>query len=70
MNDCIIVKHMHRVDIDATLKVTQVQGHKVNDQGQICNYVKNCLGYKSETDDWVFTRLIHSIHIHATLKVT
>ena len=30
---------------------------------------KNCLGYKSGTDDCIFIKLIHSIHIHATLKV-
>ena len=65
-----MAKLIHRVDIDATLKVTQVQGHKVRGQGQIRNYVKNCLGFKSGTDDWVFIRLIHSIHVHASLKVT
>ena len=26
-------------------------------------------GYKSETDDCIFIELIHSIYIHATLKV-
>ena len=31
---------MHRVDIDATLKMTQGQGHKVKGQGRICNCVK------------------------------
>ena len=29
-NDWIVVKLMHRVDIDATLKVTKGQGHMVN----------------------------------------
>ena len=61
---------MHRVNIDATLNMTQVQGHKVKGQGQIRNYVKNCLGYKSGTDDCIFIKFIHGIHIHATLKVT
>ena len=31
---------------------------------------KNCLGYKSGTDDCIFIKLILRIHIHATLKVT
>ena len=43
-NDRIMVKLMQRVDIDATLKVTQGQGHKVKGQGRICNYVKICVG--------------------------
>ena len=34
------------IDIDETLKFTQGQGHKVKGQSQICNYVKNILGYK------------------------
>ena len=34
------------IDIDETLKFTQSQGHKVKGQSQICNYVKNILGYK------------------------
>ena len=34
---------MHRFDIDATLKVTQGQGHKVKGQGKIYNYVKTPL---------------------------
>ena len=35
---------MHRVDIDATLKVTKGQGHKVKRQGQIYNYQKKLFG--------------------------
>ena len=31
---------------------------------------KNCLGYKSGTDDCILIKLILRIHIHATLKVT
>ena len=34
------------IDMDETLKLTQSQGHKVKGQSQICNYVKNILGYK------------------------
>ena len=34
------------IDIDETLKFTQSQGHKVKGQSQICNSVKNILGYK------------------------
>ena len=30
MNDWILFKLMHRIDIDATLKVTKGQGHTVN----------------------------------------
>ena len=44
MNDCIVVKLMHRVDIDATLKVTKGQGHKVKGQGQIYSYMKKLFG--------------------------
>ena len=43
-NDWIVVKLMHRVDIDATLKMTQGQGHKVKGQGRICNCVKKLFG--------------------------
>ena len=40
INDWIEVKLMHRVDIDATLKVTKGQGHKVKGQGQIYSYME------------------------------
>ena len=40
MIDWIVVKLMHRFNIDATLKLTKGQGHKVKGQGQICNYLK------------------------------
>ena len=39
-DDWIKIKLMYRVDIDATFKVTQGQGHKVKGQGRICNYMK------------------------------
>ena len=61
---------MQRVDINATLKLTQGQGHKVKDQGCICSYIRNCLGYKSGTDDCIFIKIIHSIYIYAMLKLT
>ena len=62
---------MHRFNIDAALKSTKDQGYKVKGQGQICNYLKkNCLGFKSGTDDCIFIKLMLMIHINATLKVT
>ena len=39
-NDWIVVKLMHRVDIDTTLNVKKGQGHKVKGQGQIYSYMK------------------------------
>ena len=48
---------MHKVDIDATLKLTQGQGHKVKGQGHILIYVKNSLGYNSKTDRWIYMKL-------------
>ena len=67
----MVVKLMHRVDFDATLKVTKGQGHKVKGQGQICRYVKNNdLGYKSQTNDWIMVQLMHRVNNDATLKVT
>ena len=62
---------MHRVDIDATMKMTQGQGHKVKGQGQIYRYVKkNDIGYKSRTNDWFVVKLMHRVDIDATLKMT
>ena len=43
-NDWIVGKLMHRVDIDATMKVTKGQGHKVKYQGQIYSYMKKLFG--------------------------
>ena len=40
------------IGIDETLKFTQSQGHKVKGQSQICNYVKNILGYEI-TNGWL-----------------
>ncbi len=42
--DWIMVKLMHMIKMDATLKVTKGQGHKVKGQGQICNYPKQLFG--------------------------
>ena len=36
----------HLMDIDETLKVTQVQGQNIKDQGRICIYVETYLGLK------------------------
>ena len=36
----------HNIDIFEPLKLKQGQGYKVKGQSQICNYVKNILGYK------------------------
>jgi len=61
---------MHRVDIDATLKMTQGQGHKVKGQGRICNCLKkNCLGYKSQREDHIMIKLIHRIDLATLFKV-
>ena len=46
-NDWIIIKLMHRVDIDATLKVALGQGHKVKGQGHIYAYAKKKTTEKS-----------------------
>ena len=60
----------HIVDIDETLKLTQGQGHKVKDQGHICNYVKLLLSYKSWTGDYIFMILTYLIDIDEMLKLT
>ena len=39
-NHWIFIKLIQRIDNNATLKVTQGQGHKVKGQGQICYYAK------------------------------
>ena len=58
------------VDIDETLKLTQGQGHKVQDQGHICSYVKLLFSYKSWTDDSILMILTYLIDIDETLKLT
>ena len=45
------------------------KGHKVKGQGQICNYLKKCVGYKPRTDDWILIKLKHRIDINARLKL-
>ena len=40
-NGWILIKIIHRVDINDMLKLTYGQGHKVKGQGQICGFVKN-----------------------------
>ena len=64
----MILRHM--VDIDETLKLTQGQGHKVKDQGHICNYVKLLFSYKSWTDDSFLMILTYLIDIDETLKLS
>ena len=43
-NDWIVVKLMHRVDIDATLKVAQDQGQRSRSNSQLCE--KKLFGLK------------------------
>ena len=38
-----MIKLIHRVDIDATSKVTQGQGHKDKGQGQTYKFVKTLI---------------------------
>ena len=54
--DWILVKLMHRVDMDATLKLTQGQVYKAKGQrsrsnSQLC---EKCLGFKSGTNNCLF----------------
>ena len=64
----MILRHM--IDIDETLNLTQGQGHKVKDQGHICNYVKLLFSYKSWTGDSILMILTYLIDIDETLKLT
>ena len=47
-DECILMILRHMLDIDETYKLTQGQGHKVKDQGHICNYVNYCLAINHE----------------------
>ena len=58
------------VNIDETLNLTQGQGHKVKDQGHICNYVKRLFSYKSWEIDSILMILTYLIDIDETLKLT
>ena len=64
----MILRHM--IDIDETLNLTQGQGHKVKDQGHICNYVKLLFSYKSWAIDSILMILTLMIDIDETLKST
>ena len=64
----MILRHM--IDIDETLNLTQGQGHKVKDQGQICNYVNLLFTYKSWADDSILMILTLMIDNDETLKLT
>ena len=64
----MILRHM--IDIDETLNLTQGQGHKVKNQGHICNYVKLLLSYKSWAIDSILMILTYLINIDETLKLT
>ena len=57
----------YMIGINEILKLTEGQGHKVKVIYAIIR--KNCLGFKSQTDDCIFIKLIRSIYIYATLKV-
>ena len=57
------------ISIDKMLMLTQGQGHKVKGQGQICNFVKMCLGYISWTNDCTLMMHIHMISIDKMLKL-
>ena len=54
------------IDIDETLNLTQGQGHKVKDQGHICNYVKLLFSYKSWAIDSILMILTYLIDIDET----
>ena len=64
----MILRHM--VDIEETFKLTQGQGHKVKDQGHICNYVKLLFSYKSWAIDSILMILTLMIDIDETLEST
>jgi len=62
---------MHRVDIDAKLKVRKGLGHKVKGQGQINSHMKkNCLVYSSSMNYLISIKLTHVIDSNAIWKVT
>ena len=58
------------IDIDETLNLTQGQGHKVKDQGHICNYVKLLFSYKSWAIDSILMILTLMIDNDETFKLT
>ena len=58
------------INIKEMLKVIKGQGHKVKNQGQICNFVKkNCVSYISWNNDCLLMTLTGRIAIDEMLKL-